>query len=155
MTEERSRSRTRTNRREKEVDEGLTVDQIDFTEEKYHADIYFPEDFPDIKIPENLETIELPAFMKRILKAGYILEDEKKIFFRKFAFLYLKSDFIRQHTDDWHFLFYKEKYLGAFKYVKDLDNYGYSQGYGFFHIPMYPRLIGSEGLETFIPPDEK
>ena len=148
MTEERSRSRTRTNRREKEVDEGLTVDQIDFTDAKYHADIYFPEDFPDMKIPENLEVSDFPKFMRSILGAGYVSDFEKLVFMRKFAFLYLQSDFVKEHTNEWHFLFYKKKYLGAFKYPEDLNKYGYSQGYGFIHVPMYPRLIGSESKET-------
>lgn len=149
MTEETSKTI------ETEVDEGLSVDEIDFTEEKYHVDIYFPEDFPDMKFPEDLRADKLPDFIKEVLGAGYVSDFYKVVFMRKFGFLYLESDFIREHTDDWHFLFYKQKYLGAFRYVKDLDNYGYSQGYGFFHIPMYPRIIGSEGLETFIPPDEK
>ena len=148
MTDERqSRTRNRTKRTEN-IDMGLTIDQLDIENDpKFHADQYLPEDFPDIKIPPYLDEDSMPEFIINVKTATFVSDYSFFYFMRKFGLLYLQSEFVRQHTDGWHFLFFERNYYGVFSTREKLANYASRFNKAYFIISMYIPIIGIEFRE--------
>jgi hypothetical protein len=107
----------------------------------YNGDVYLPQDFEIIPIPDDILIDELPKFMRKIVNSTLPSKQGLKDFFERFGMHYLRSEFVKDHTDGWCFLFLREEYRGAFKDKADAIEYGDNHGGGIFIFNMYPMII--------------
>jgi hypothetical protein len=107
----------------------------------YDDDVYLPEDFEIINVPHDIMIDELPEFMQDIADGTLLSKKGLKDFFERFGMHYLRSEFVKRHTDGWSFLFLKREYRGAFKNKGDAIEYGDAHGGGIFIFNMHPRVI--------------
>lgn len=135
-------------KRDEIEDFGLTIDEVDLSNEIYHRDYYLPEDFPDMKISVGFTDEDIPDFMRRISSNTYCSPHAFFVFMRKYGLLYMQSEFVREHTDDWCYLFFKGEYYGAFKNEIDLDRYASRFKSAYFVTRMYLQNMGGQMLQT-------
>lgn len=123
-SERESRSMERRNETYNPYISGTSIDEIDpENNELYNRDYYLAEDFPRMNLIRNLNDDEFPEFIKNISTCTLVSEDGFCMFFLKFGLLYLQSEFVRAHTDNWVFLFYQKRYIGAFSTMGKADSY--------------------------------
>lgn len=147
----RGRTKERTNIQRKPIKFGISIDLVDPEhDELYHRDIYLPEDFPDMALFPGLDD-DKTEFIKKISDSTLVSETGFVRFLAKFGILYMQSEFVRQHTDGWTFLFYEEDYIGAFSTENKACSYASRFPKAYFIINMYPKILYEyhEQINTF------